>query len=246
MKTKLTSLDNGSRTSAMTEPAPGRKSVLAGLLRRLCAAVLVLPAFGTQAGVVFTSLHLFQASPNGKYPAGLVQGSDGNFYGTTINGGLNNNGTMFKISTNGALTTLHLFTGGNDGAQPHGLAQSSDGSFYGITGNGGLYKNGTVFKISTNGALTSLYSFTDSGIGGVGLVQGSDGNFYGTSSSGGTNGGFGTVFKISTNGELTSLYSGNKAPQSRTGFRQKKSRRQPLNWTTLQARPGQPRRWRQR
>src|SRR5262245_59819994 len=88
-KTRLTIRDNGSTTCAMTELA-GRKSVLAWFRPRLCAAVLVLPAFGTQAGVVFTSLHLFQASPYGKYPTvGLVQGSDGNFYGTTINGGTN-------------------------------------------------------------------------------------------------------------------------------------------------------------
>ena len=71
-------------------------------------------------------------------------------------------GTVFKISTNGALTSLYSFTGGNDGANPNaGLVQGSDGNFYGTTYHGGTNGgNGTVFQISTNGALTSLYSFT--------------------------------------------------------------------------------------
>jgi uncharacterized repeat protein (TIGR03803 family) len=124
-----------------------------------------------------------------------VQGSDGSFYGTTENGGnfgytpppqlpgwpvLVTFGTVFKISTNGALTTLYYFTGGNDGSSPTaGLVQGSDGDFYGTTsgrGTNGGY--GTVFKMSTNGALTRLYSFTDGNRGAnsvAGLVQGSDG-----------------------------------------------------------------------
>ena len=70
--------------------------------------------------------------------AGLVQGSDGNFYGTTSGGGTNDAGTVFKISTNGALTSLYSFTGGNDGADPDaGLVQGSDGYFYGTTPYGG-------------------------------------------------------------------------------------------------------------
>ena len=148
--------------------------------------------------------------------AGLVQGSDGYFYGTTAAGGTNDGGTVFKISTNGALTSLYSFGGGNDGGNPRaGLVQGSDGYLYGMTSTGGTNQQGTVFKISTNGVLTSLYSFTGGNDGGNGtfgdyplggLVQGSDGYFYGTTPTGGTNGA-GTVFKISTNGTLTSLYS---------------------------------------
>ena len=107
-------------------------------------------------------------------------------------GGTNRNdgyGTVFKISTNGALTTLYSFTGSNDGANPDaGLVQGSDGNFYGTTyvaaaRTSGYEGYGTVFKISTNGALTTLYSFTGTNDGAypeAGLVQGSDGNFYGT------------------------------------------------------------------
>jgi uncharacterized repeat protein (TIGR03803 family) len=186
------------------------KPILALLIPLLWAAVLVLPAFGAQAGVVVTSLHSFQSYTNGANPqAGLVQGSDGNFYGTTTYGGTNGTGTIFKISTNGTLTSLYSFTGGNDGAAPEaGLVQGSDGNFYGTTLNGGTNGAGTVFTISTNGAYASLHSFN--GLDGAGLfaglVQGRDGNFYGTTFNGGTNGG-GTVFQIRTNGTLTSLYS---------------------------------------
>jgi uncharacterized repeat protein (TIGR03803 family) len=211
MKHHRTTPPNRSGKAAFTKPVPGRKPLLAPLTRLLWTALLALPAFGTQASVVFTNLHSFQVSPIGAYPyAEVVQGSDGYFYGTTLNGGTNGNGTVFKISTNGALTSLYSFTGGNDGAYPDaGLLQGSDGNFYGMTFGGGTNGNGTVFKITANGALTHLYSFSG-GIDGAnpysGLVQGRDGNFYGTTTRGGTKNA-GTVFKISTNGVLTHLYS---------------------------------------
>ena len=202
---------------ATTEPLSGRKPVLVLLVRLLWAAALVLPVFGVQAGVVLTTLHSFQFSPNGANPAaGLVQGSDGYFYGTTGGGGTNGGGgTVFTISTTGALTSLYSFTGGNDGGGPSGLVQGRNGNFYGTTSGGGTNGDyGTVFTISTRGALTSLYSFGKildvhgnalDGWGPNGLVQGRDGNFYGTTAYGGTNNA-GTVFKISTNGAFTSLY----------------------------------------
>jgi len=187
------------------------KPMLALLIPLLGAAALVLPAFGAQAGAVFTSLYSFSGTNDGANPrAGLVQGSDGNLYGTTVGGGTNNLGTVFKISTSGALTSLYSFTGTNDGANPYAsLVQGSDGNFYGTTETGGTNNLGAVFKITTNGVLTSLYSFEGTNDGTnphAGLVQGSDGNLYGTTGSGGTNN-LGAVFKITTNGVLTSLYS---------------------------------------
>jgi len=179
-------------------------------LRILLCAALMLPAYLAQAGVVLTTLSSFPVFPNGNDPeATLVQGSDGNFYGTTYIGGANGVGTVFKVSATGALSSLYSFTGGNDGAGPNGLVQGSDGYFYGTTENGGTNDAGAVFKISATGALTSLYSFTGGNDGAnpvAGLVQGSDGNFYGTTAWGGmdTNG---TVFEISADGALTSLYS---------------------------------------
>ena len=212
METQSTTLHNGSRTCAVPEPVAGRKPVLALPMRLFWAAALMLPVFRAEAGVVFTNLHSFGVLTNGANPyGGLVQGSDGNFYGTTYYGGTNGPfGTVFKISTHGALTTLHSFTGGNDGANPKaGLVQGRDGDFYGTTQYGGTNGWGAVFKISTNGVLTTLHSFngaTDGGYPQAGLVQGSDGSFYGTTASRGTNG-WGTVFKISTDGALTTLHS---------------------------------------
>jgi uncharacterized repeat protein (TIGR03803 family) len=148
---------------------------------------------------------------DGRMPlAGLVQGSDGYFYGTTLWGGTNDAGTVFKINTSGVLTTLYSFNGTNDGSGPNGLVQGSDGNFYGTTEGPfccrGSTNLGTVFKISANGALTTLHSFTGGNDFGwpVGLVQGSDGYFYGTTGQGT---GVGTVFRISINGALTTLYS---------------------------------------
>jgi uncharacterized repeat protein (TIGR03803 family) len=158
----------------------------------------------------YTSLYSFTGGNDGAYPeGGLVQGSNGYLYGTTLYGGTNGWGTVFKISCNGALTTLYSFTGGNDGACPiAGLVQGSDGYLYGTT-CGGTNNHGAVFKISINGALTSLHSFNRTNDGAnpyVGLVQGRDCYLYGMTELGGTNN-YGTVFKISTNGSYTNLYS---------------------------------------
>src|ERR1035441_7624477 len=128
MKTQLTTLHNGGSPRATARPVPGMKPLLVMLVRVLCAAPLVLSAVGAQAGVVLTTLHSFRISPNGaNSQAGLVQGSDGNFYGTTSSGGTVGAGTVFKISTNGALTTLYSFSGFNDGASPvAGLVRSEE------------------------------------------------------------------------------------------------------------------------
>jgi uncharacterized repeat protein (TIGR03803 family) len=157
------------------------------------------------AGAVST-LHLFDGITDGANPlAGLIQGRDGNLYGTT-SGGTDGSGSVFRISTNGDFTTLYFFSGGADGATPMAsLVQGTDGNFYGTTVGGGSHTNqygqtfGTVFQISTNGEFTTLYSFTGGNDGGnpqASLVEGSDGNFYGTTAYGGQ-GGAGTAFRLS-------------------------------------------------
>jgi uncharacterized repeat protein (TIGR03803 family) len=80
--------------------------------------------------------------------AGLGQATNGNFYGTTGAGGTNNNGTVFKITSNGTLTTMHTFIG-TDGSFPYtGLVQDTNGTFYGTTLQGGVSSEGTVFSLS--------------------------------------------------------------------------------------------------
>jgi uncharacterized repeat protein (TIGR03803 family) len=79
---------------------------------------------------------------------GLIEGSDGNFYGTTYYGGANNEGTVFQITPTGVLTTLHSFDG-TDGSYPIGLLfQATNGTFYGTTSIGGSSGDGTIFSLS--------------------------------------------------------------------------------------------------
>ena len=116
----------------------------------------------------------------------LAVGLDGNLYGTTAQGGDNNNGTVFQVTPSGTLTTLYSFSGtSGDGATPHSaLVQGSDQNFYGTTESGGTYNEGSAYVVTSSGALTTLYSFGGDFYGGLypaaALVQGSDGNFYGT------------------------------------------------------------------
>jgi uncharacterized repeat protein (TIGR03803 family) len=175
----------------------------------------------TQDGAL-TILHNF-ASTDGSFPAaGLIEGIDGSFYGTTVSGGANGMGTVFKITPAGTLTTLHSFAG-IDGSSPVSeLVQAIDGDFYGTTFSGGGGSNceggcGTVFKITPKGKLTTLHSFcVQSGCADgenpmAALSQDVEGNFYSTTYYGGANttcqSGCGTVFTITPAGTLTTLYS---------------------------------------
>jgi uncharacterized repeat protein (TIGR03803 family) len=142
-------------------------------------------------------------------PAGLVLGTDGNFYGTA-RGGAYNAGVIFKITPAGVASVVHSFdpsTG--DGDQPDGLILASDGNFYGTTMGGGSNDWGTVFKMTADGTESVLYSFkgypSDSA-GASGVFQAGDGTLYGTSDFGGTYN-KGTVFKVSPSGSETVLYS---------------------------------------
>jgi uncharacterized repeat protein (TIGR03803 family) len=97
----------------------------------------------------FDRPYVFGANPSG----GLIQGTDGSFYGTTSQGGTAAAGTIFKIDAAGTLTILHSFKG-LDGRSPQtGLIQGSDGSFYGTTQYGGTVAPGygTIFKIDAAG-----------------------------------------------------------------------------------------------
>jgi uncharacterized repeat protein (TIGR03803 family) len=153
---------------------------------------------------------------DGAYPRGLMQAADGNFYGTTIEGGAHNAGTIFKITSSGTQAILYSFCSQPhcaDGSSPQaGLIQTNDGNFYGTTQYGGAKNAGTVFTITTAGAQTSLYSFcsqpkcSDGENLYDGLVQANDGNFYGTTYIGGAHN-YGSVFKITPGGTLTTLYS---------------------------------------
>ncbi|MGB7769683.1 MAG: choice-of-anchor tandem repeat GloVer-containing protein [Verrucomicrobiia bacterium] len=156
----------------------------------------------------FTNLYSFYGSSDGGFPyAGVIQAADGNLYGTTTGDGQYGYGTVFKITTNGALTTLYSFTGGSDGSFPSAeLIQAGDGNLYGTTAYGGTNSDGTVFEITTNGALTTLISFN--GANGANpqavLVEGTDDNLYGTTQNGGPMDN-GVIFSLSVPSLLPTL-----------------------------------------
>ena len=207
-------------------PPRGRKNGSARIRSgwKMCVLLLLCAAGTIASAQTFRTLKSFKEETGNDREAPLVQGLDGNFYGTTELGGASNAcnhgcGTVFKITPEGNPTTLHMFNG-TDGTNPTaGLVQATDGNLYGTTYYGGAnssacggYGCGTVFKITPGGKLTTLHSFcsqtncTDGAEPYAGLVQGTDGNFYGTTVQGGALND-GTVFKISAAGTLTTLYS---------------------------------------
>ncbi len=173
------------------------------------AALAVFPVTLPPADLI--TLHSFGGGTNGFNPyGGLLPGADGNLYGTTLNGGMGDAGTVFKLFLGGALSVLHSFTNDADGASPYaGLIQASPNTFYGANFDGGVALNGTLFKITSTGAFSPVYSFGGGDDGAnplAALVQGSDGKLYGTASTGGTNG-LGALFSLTTNGVFTPLWS---------------------------------------
>jgi len=151
----------------------------------------------------------FEGGNDGENPyAPPIEGTDGNFYGTTYKGGINNVGTIYQLTPSGKLTTMYQFPGyPKGGAYPLGvLVQGTDGNLYGTTTEGGAYNVGTIFEISPFGnfAFTTLFSFdgTDGSYPYAGLVQGSNGNFYGTTNEGGDKNA-GVVFEITPKGVFT-------------------------------------------
>jgi uncharacterized repeat protein (TIGR03803 family) len=186
-----------------------------------CGTVFKITPSGT-----LTTLYTFCPGGGGYCPdginpySGLVQGTDGNFYGITQSGGADSEycpsdcGTVFSITPTGVLTTLHSFAG-VDGRLPYAaLVQGTDGKFYGTTQKGGTGSActdgegcGTVFSITSYGMLATLYNFctqsncTDGKYPLAALVQDTNGSFYGTTSDGGPNTcgaiGCGTAFSLS-------------------------------------------------
>jgi len=187
---------------------------------RLIILVLFFGALTHHAGAqsaTITNLYALNGTTDGQSPYGnLVQGPDGNFYGTTARGGANGDGTIFRVMPDGAYAVLYSFQGSPDGQMPEaGLFAGSDGNLYGTAAFGGADGAGTVFRISPSGVFTLLYTFTggtDGSFPAGGVIEGSDGNYYGTTVYGGDINaagftGYGTIFRITPEGVLTTLYT---------------------------------------
>ena len=177
-----------------------------------CLLFGALPATRAQDTAVLTTRHPFTVGEGDK-PGGLLQGADGNFYGTTSYGGLNatadnlytGDGTVYRLTPAGEFTVLHAFTGGDDGGSPGNLLQATDGNLYGLTGGNEIGRKQTFFRLTLDGVLTTLHPFeaTEPILGS--LVQGRDGNFYGTTYSGGS-ANAGTIYRLTPAGEYATLY----------------------------------------
>ena len=169
----------------------------------------------TPAGVLTTLYKFLGGNADGSRPQGnLLQGFDGNFYGTTAAGGPDDRGTVFKMTPGGVVTILYSFTlaqFGNGFNPTAGLINGGDGNYYGTTTDGGANFRGVVFKMTPAGVVSPFYSFNDANPDDGAfpdwpVILGKDGNFYGTTPKGGTNN-YGTVFQVTSAGVYTTLHS---------------------------------------
>ena len=161
----------------------------------------------------YTVLYAFCSASNctdGSNPyAGLILDTTGNLYGTTVSGGANNDGTVFKLDRAGHYTVLYSFCSASnctDGVNAlAGVILDAAGNLYGTTDYGGANQSGTVFKLDSAGHYIVFYNFcsasncTDGRSPFAGLIQDAAGNVYGTTVAGGANG-QGTVFSLTTSG----------------------------------------------
>jgi uncharacterized repeat protein (TIGR03803 family) len=169
-------------------------------------AETLLYTFGSQSG-------------DGSYPfAGLVLDETGNLYGTTLSGGANGGGTVFKLAPTGTETVLYSFgSRSGDGSNPDGgfLIFDNNGNLYGTTLSGGANGGGTVFKLAPTGTETVLYSFGsrsgDASNPWSGLVFDEKGNLYGTTHAGGAHGA-GAVFEVNPSAVTTTTLTSSLNP----------------------------------
>ena len=192
------------------------KSQFTLTLALACAAIVFSLAVCAQAQKL-TGLAVFDGS-NGRGPyAAMVQGPDGNFYGTTNSGGnFTQLGTFFRVTPSGKITSLYNFCSQPrcaDGSLPSAApVVGTDGNLYGVMSSGGAGRAGTIYRMTLEGKLTTLYAFCPThpcadGVGPNGIILGGDGNFYGTTSAGGNASSSGTIFSISPTGQFKLLYT---------------------------------------
>ena len=165
-------------------------TVLASLVCALAAPVSVSSQTAYEVVSSFDGVFL-----NGGGLGTLIEGNDGNLYGTT-GGGRFGFGTVIRIDAAGTISTLHHFAG-FDGSNP-AVIQATDGSLYGTTSGGGAFNRGTVFRMNAAGGLTTLHHFSEEDGSPTELIQGSAGTIYGVTVS--------SVFQLNPGGGVTTLH----------------------------------------
>ncbi|MGA7356917.1 MAG: choice-of-anchor tandem repeat GloVer-containing protein [Candidatus Cybelea sp.] len=170
-------------------------------------------AFKSTTGGMQHVLHSFAGGSDGVLPEAPLLPLGNAFYGTTVNGGgAGDEGTIFRVTTDGVERVLYRFTGRKDGANPYAGLTELDGTIYGTTAGGGEHSDGTVFKISTTGTESVIYSFGATYRDGqtpIARLTPRNGTLYGTTYYGGSgcsSSGCGTVFKVTTSGAEAVIY----------------------------------------
>ena len=191
-------------------PIQGTNGKFYGTTPTTTAGSGISTAYSVTSGGLFTLLHTFTSAEGQSVYGGLVQGSDGNFYGVSAQGGANGLGTIFKMTPAGAVTVLHSFNGTDGNASYWPLIQATDGNFYGVTYLGGAFNEGVIFKITPGGTYSVLHSLDNASGDGQSpnssLVQASDGKLYGVTAQG-PSGVFGTIFNVTTTGTFKLLHT---------------------------------------
>lgn len=169
-------------------------------------------AFRLTAGGKYSVLHHFTGTDGTGSSAPLIQVGGGALYGTG-GGGVNQAGSVYKLTLKGVISTVYSFcsqAGCADGSEANGVTEGTDGNLYGVTVFKGVLGYGTAFKLTPSGKLTTLHSFngTTDGIAPNGpLFRAMDGSFYGTTFQGGDYscfGGCGTSFRVTSRGQFSS------------------------------------------
>jgi len=182
-----------------------RKSTRATLIAFLMMSALFVVPTHSQT---ITPLYSFSNQTNSGSPqeVALVQGRDGELYGTSLGNDNDFSGSIFKVSVSRVFKELYSFSTSNACCPGEGMTLASDGNFYGVAPDGGNEGNGLLFKIAPNGDFTALHYFTGSSDGANPFappIQASDGNLYGTTGNGVSGA---TVYKYTISGSFSTIY----------------------------------------
>ncbi len=154
-------------------------------------------------------LQLDGVNGSAPYTNGILEATNGDFYGLSCYGGISNKGVIFRLKSNSTYTKLFEFYVEAEGGRSN-MIMASDNNLYGVTAAGGLYGFGIIFKINKDGSgFTKFFDFDKKITGGEpqgSLFQASNGDLYGLTNIGGLNNA-GTLFKIKLDGSgFTKLY----------------------------------------